>query len=258
MARSQRLRDDDVRAAIRLVREVCELGDDMQSWRIHLLTELRRLIGAGICVNYFHRLPMDSSDFRPKLYLDVEAPPEWHAYIGNADLDDNPMTPGMMQLVGRSEVRSEDQLCTRNQWYSSVHFNQVCRPLRTNHQLASLTPLPSGRIFSCLGFGRFLGDPAFGARERTLVHLVHTELALLWKEPAPANGSALPRRLGETLALIQRGLSEKQIAVQLGLSRHTVHDYVKQLHRRFNVCTTAELVANTRERREFRPVLRWN
>ena len=39
------------------------------------------------------------------------------------------------------------------------------------------------------------------------------------------------------------GASEKAIASQLGLSRHTVHDYVKQIYRRFDVSSRAELLA---------------
>ncbi|HTO96771.1 MAG TPA: LuxR C-terminal-related transcriptional regulator, partial [Myxococcales bacterium] len=42
-----------------------------------------------------------------------------------------------------------------------------------------------------------------------------------------------------------RGRSEKQVAAQLGLSLHTVHDYVKGLHRRLGVQSRGELLAAT-------------
>ena len=38
-------------------------------------------------------------------------------------------------------------------------------------------------------------------------------------------------------------LSEKQIARKMDLSCHTVHDYVKALHKRFDVSSRAELMA---------------
>src|SRR3954465_2646515 len=45
----------------------------------------------------------------------------------------------------------------------------------------------------------------------------------------------LPRRMKQTLELLVDGASEKQIARRLALSQHTVHEYVKLLHRGFNV-----------------------
>jgi DNA-binding CsgD family transcriptional regulator len=53
----------------------------------------------------------------------------------------------------------------------------------------------------------------------------------------------LSPRLRETLAGLLDGASEKQIARQLGLSRHTVHTYVKALHNEFGVSSRGELLA---------------
>jgi DNA-binding NarL/FixJ family response regulator len=53
----------------------------------------------------------------------------------------------------------------------------------------------------------------------------------------------LSPRLQETLELLLSGESEKQIAARLELSRHTVHEYVKALYKRFDVSTRAELLA---------------
>jgi len=53
----------------------------------------------------------------------------------------------------------------------------------------------------------------------------------------------LPPRVRQTLACLLQGDSEKQIAGKLRLSRHTVHDYVKSLHRRFAVSSRGELLA---------------
>src|SRR5947209_6991182 len=53
----------------------------------------------------------------------------------------------------------------------------------------------------------------------------------------------LPPRLRQTLEHLLQGDGEKQIAHKLGLSPHTVHVYVKSLHKRFNVSSRAELLA---------------
>jgi DNA-binding CsgD family transcriptional regulator len=54
---------------------------------------------------------------------------------------------------------------------------------------------------------------------------------------------AMSPRLRQTLDLLLAGDGEKQIAGKLGLSRHTVHDYVKGVYRQFGVCSRAELLA---------------
>jgi DNA-binding NarL/FixJ family response regulator len=53
----------------------------------------------------------------------------------------------------------------------------------------------------------------------------------------------LSPRMQQTLQRLLVGDSEKQIAHQLGLSRHTVHVYVKALYRGFGVSSRGELLA---------------
>ena len=53
----------------------------------------------------------------------------------------------------------------------------------------------------------------------------------------------LSPRLQQTLAALLSGDSEKQAAVRMGVSPHTVHVYVKALYRRYNVSSRAELLA---------------
>jgi DNA-binding NarL/FixJ family response regulator len=59
------------------------------------------------------------------------------------------------------------------------------------------------------------------------------------------SGSArpLPPRLRRTLERLLLGESEKQVARALGISQHTVHEYVCGLYRHFSVNSRAELLA---------------
>lgn len=61
----------------------------------------------------------------------------------------------------------------------------------------------------------------------------------LGRPPTPS----LPRRLEQTLRGLLDGQSEKEIARDLGVSVHTVHEYVKDLHRRLGVTSRGELLA---------------
>ena len=61
----------------------------------------------------------------------------------------------------------------------------------------------------------------------------------LGRPPTPA----LPPRLEQTLRGLLSGQSEKQIAADLKVSGHTIHEYVKDLHRRLGVASRGELLA---------------
>jgi DNA-binding NarL/FixJ family response regulator len=56
----------------------------------------------------------------------------------------------------------------------------------------------------------------------------------------------LPQRLRQTLGGLLDGDSEKQVAYRLRLSRHTVHEYVTTLYRRFHVHSRAKLLVACR------------
>ena len=61
--------------------------------------------------------------------------------------------------------------------------------------------------------------------------------------PDPCNDPKLSRRQRQTLHLLLQGDLEKQVAAKLGVSRHTVHVYVKALYKHFRVNSRAELLA---------------
>ena len=79
------------------------------------------------------------------------------------------------------------------------------------------------------------------------MRLLHVELGRLWRKDALRRAkdptSALPPRLSQTLDELLEGRSEKEIALRLELSRHTIHNYVKALHQRMGVSSRGELLA---------------
>jgi DNA-binding CsgD family transcriptional regulator len=58
-----------------------------------------------------------------------------------------------------------------------------------------------------------------------------------------AEAVGLSPRLRQTLEALIVGDSEKQIALKLKVSQHTVHFYVKQLYKRFGANSRGELLA---------------
>ena len=53
-------------------------------------------------------------------------------------------------------------------------------------------------------------------------------------------GVTLTERENEVLLRVAKGFTLPEIGVQLGLSRHTIADYVKQIYRKLNVSSRAE------------------
>jgi DNA-binding NarL/FixJ family response regulator len=86
------------------------------------------------------------------------------------------------------------------------------------------------------------------------VRLFHIELGRLWKQDllrqARDPSMKLPPRLKQTLDALVAGRSEKEIASNLSLSRHTIHNYVKALHQRFAVSSRGELLATVNQQRQ--------
>jgi DNA-binding CsgD family transcriptional regulator len=53
----------------------------------------------------------------------------------------------------------------------------------------------------------------------------------------------LSPRLRETLNLVLEGLSKREIAERMSLSPNTVHGYIRELYKIYNVTTRARLMA---------------
>jgi DNA-binding CsgD family transcriptional regulator len=116
--------------------------------------------------------------------------------------------------------------------------------------LRVMRPLNGSLPDAILGRRRLLADLCrfIGVQVGT----VSPEALGLPPDPAPAPSppqTAAPSlpdlspRQEQTLQLLLKGDSEKQVASKLELSKHTVHVYVKELYRRFEVSSRAELLA---------------
>lgn len=76
---------------------------------------------------------------------------------------------------------------------------------------------------------------------RMVQHFTHLRSAIPSQSAqAPEDHIALTERESEVLQLVGKGYTLPEIAVQLGLSRHTVADYVKQIYRKLNISSRAE------------------
>jgi DNA-binding CsgD family transcriptional regulator len=86
----------------------------------------------------------------------------------------------------------------------------------------------------------------FTPRERLLLDTAHRGIATFYRSEESTRrtspAASLTPRLRETLEYLLTGLSERQVALKMSLSIHTVHDYVKTLYTHFGVSSRSDLL----------------
>jgi DNA-binding CsgD family transcriptional regulator len=269
MASSHRLKLHDLRAAYRLVGEVRELGAQPPAWRRHLLEGLNRVVGAHVGLASEMPASFDGRMPQPGDVLDLGWACDaerniWLDYNKIMCLDSSawlgdPAAPGInrLQAANRSFTRLRQHFVDDAQWYRSRYVDDVRRSARVDGFIVSSRVVPHLGVSNLLVLHRAWGEPPPEEPQRRLVALVHAELGRLWDAVPLCDPTAnLTPRLRQTLERLRAGDSEKQVAARLGLSRHTVHNYVKDLHRHFEATSRGELLARSAPRfADFRPRL---
>jgi DNA-binding CsgD family transcriptional regulator len=113
--------------------------------------------------------------------------------------------------------------------------------------LCSVVRLDRPRTSAGLALGRRAGDRRpFTQRDEMLVSLFHREMRWIYQFDLPLMSpevAPLSPRMRQTLQFLLAGASEREIAAHLGLSLNTVHHYVKQLYKHFEVSSRSQLLA---------------
>lgn len=166
----------------------------------------------------------------------LEDDPDWYERLSREEEEEEKSRAAAKPVVAESD--DEDHLVP-------------VRPMRKIYGgrsfIMSQVALPHAGAVDQLGVHREFGDEPFTKADHRLLRMMHTELARLWDRDvlrdAKDVAQDLPPRLQQTLEELLAGSSEKQIAQKLELSRHTIHNYVKALHQRFEVSSRGELLA---------------
>jgi DNA-binding NarL/FixJ family response regulator len=146
-----------------------------------------------------------------------------------------------------SSLRRSDLVGDRV-WERTIECQLVFRTLGIDHTIYCFRAIPtapdevSGSMLS-----RAAGRRDFKVREKEIAREAHTVLGPLvggplarFAEPSP---TGLPPRVGQVLRCLLEGDSDKQAAARLGISAHTVNEYVKTIFNHFGVQSRAELMA---------------
>lgn len=111
--------------------------------------------------------------------------------------------------------------------------------------ILSARPNQDGQV-SMIGLYRHFDRPVFNERDSRIAHIILSEIPSLHEDISPAEFNdgvvALTPRLRQVLNFQLQGCSRKTIASNLGISIHTVGEYITELYRRFGVHSQAELL----------------
>jgi DNA-binding CsgD family transcriptional regulator len=257
MGKAQRIDCRDLRALYLLIGECKELGADPVAWRVHLLEGLLRLLDAvhGSCFELEHVTEPGSANgpMAPALFVDAGltdarvrrsyralAPEAVEFTIRHA------MARNGARVGRAAGTYTRRQLIDDDVWYGSEVVHDQIQLTGLDDFVGSLAYTGPGSSFS-LGVHRAVGDRPFAGRERLLIQLcVADVLPLLGARLAAGSArslSALAPRLRQILLCLFEGDGEKQVAARLGISRHTVHEYLRRLHRAFEVSSRGDLMA---------------
>lgn len=259
MMKSQRLRLTDLRDAYRLIGECREIAASVAvsaqmgfPWWRHMLEGLCPLVGAQVGIaGVFQGFGTTDQRILAVEELGWAGQREracFLQYQADGGEKRDPAFRQFAQLHGRLITRSRDQLLDDAEWYGSSVYDDYLKPARIDGKIMSLCTLGGDDSLShLLTIKRPPGERSFAPREMRLIHLFHHEFASALggklARPAPTVGAPLPTRLRQVLSCLISGDGEKQVALRLGLSVHTVHEHVKRLHRIFNVSSRGELLA---------------
>jgi DNA-binding CsgD family transcriptional regulator len=152
----------------------------------------------------------------------------------------NHLPRGPTSLAAHRSLLADDST-----WRSSGFFASVCQPAGVADAVYSACVRPDGEVALVVAF-RGNGAAPFELRDALILRLIHSHAEWLHKgvsrrpPPAPVR---LTARQQQTLQALLTGQSEKQIALMLGRSQHTVHTYVKSIYKAYGVSSRAELLA---------------
>jgi DNA-binding CsgD family transcriptional regulator len=266
MAQSSALRERDYRAIWRLVGECRELGDDPTLWRQHFLASLSPLVDADISNGGEMSIP----DSGPPHDLGVT---EWGWHAGfnrhgwvialerfhRGDIDPVLFPPLFALLKRRGRVTvPRSEFTDDRRWHRSDIYQDAAKLIGVDQALCTFVPIQRacGEYSGWIMF-RAKGKRDFGERERRIVERLHVEIAKLvggtlarYADPSPMD---LAPRARQVLGCLLEGDSDKQIAVRLALSPHTVNQYTKTIYGHFGVSGRAELLARWLRRHWSRP-----
>jgi DNA-binding CsgD family transcriptional regulator len=247
-----------VRRIIQIGREAGEIPDQTER-RLHIARGVRHLLGSALV---FVATDDDVHAGAPGHIVgpgvdnfDAHARPVFESMCERGSTF-NPAVGGMQAAVltrelGHPTVLTMDELVEERVWRRSSFFQHFMRPAGVDHGLYAAIRVNDSEC-DVMGCWREIKDRPFDEEDKAEVELLFYEFAHLWRRRTrdEAWPGPLSPRFRRTFDLLLTGLSEKQIADQLGLTPGSLHQYVTMLYKKLGTSSRAELMARAIKHRQ--------
>ncbi|HRX83622.1 MAG TPA: LuxR C-terminal-related transcriptional regulator [Phycisphaerae bacterium] len=248
MGQAGRLRLSDAQSVFRLLGEVRELARDAALWRRHAVAGLLRLTGGHVGLSALEAIPIQGTGADVAMRVEVGWDAPWKQqrladFIARGEITRHPGYAFLRAHALRPFTCSRAMMVADAAWYASESVEHFHRAVGCDDFIHSRRLIADSGWADMLVLHRPWGEPPFDARARRVVALFHDELARLWHAPPTSNHCDCPPHLRRLVAQFRQGRSEKEAAVALRLSQHTVHAYAKELYRRLDVRSRGEAMA---------------
>ena len=241
----------------RLACECEELGRDPILWRRHLAAGILKLIPESVSLLYEITPPTQSDNpdptedpVHPVLiddgWIDHACKDAFYEYLASGDAASNPLLGAIQSLKPGIFSTSAYEIEPEDAWRARPVAAYMARARVDFNCITHAKKLPSGRI-QVVTVHRHLGRDDWSTTEQQLLSLLfetlHSKLDSILAPVGDPSVTDLPPRALAVLEAALRGLSNKQIAAERGLSIHTINEYTKLIHRHFAVQSRSELQA---------------
>lgn len=258
MKRSARVRAADVMKSTEILGDCLGVGSDRAGWPERLMDGLRTLLGAQVVIAAeMTGLGSGGPDRSVGIFRlgwpDKAAERKWSEYAETVPAEQKPEFPVVTKMFAGERERgvtlTRDAIWGGPEvWNRSRAFNEVHRACGIDDYIFSIRQLPRAGTVSTLWVHGGVDSGPFRPRERRLLSLMHDQIAALVGGPLASGEEPgvrdMPRRPRQVLSYLLEGLSEKEIAAELGLSKPTIHEHATRIYRHFDVSSRAELLAH--------------
>ncbi len=244
------LAEEDVRAIVRLLGVVCGIAG-VEAMRARLMDGVMELTGTRawvwtLCAKMEPgKLPVyagyqqggfDEAAFEK--FMKIQTHPDMAALTA-------PYAAALAESTTPQVTRSLQQLVTRGE-FEATAVNELWIDCGFQPRLLTCRNV-GGAAWAGFALYRHPDEPLLTDREALIGHVVATEISWLfemgWPEDRGAMVPDLSPRCWLVHEMILQGYEDGRIAEVLGISEHTVRDYVKTIFRHFGVNSRAEVVA---------------
>ena len=252
----------DAAPLLYLMGELSSLRNDPRRWRLRLLAEITRLLPALCAASFVVKVRRGKLPIVASIFDVGFGAAERIAFVdefNTAPFQDPLSQKALAAVAGGGAcatfTAARSDLVDDATWKEAPNVRQFRREAQIDdcllsvHRHVAVEPIDALQetLMILCAFRRWGEPPRFSVWERTILHTLHTGLGWMYHAEEATQRlmgvAVLSPRLKQTLDFLLAGYTERQVAMKMSISVHTVHDYVKALYLHFRVSSRGELVA---------------